>query len=141
MRVLGIEITSNDANVCLLNKENDVFDLPDCRARKFTLAKEAKPDQLRYFQSSIQKLIEDYRIDKVVIKERPQKGKFAGSAIGFKMEAAIQLIPELTVELISNSAVKETLKRNPVMIDFNATELKKFQEQAFLVAYASLSLA
>jgi hypothetical protein len=115
-----------------------VFDLPSCRARKFTLSKDANPEQLRYFQSSIAKLVEDYKIEKIVIKERPQKGKFAGSAIGFKMEAAIQLIESVEVELISNTTIKEVSKRHPVMIDFADTELKKFQEQAFMCAYSWL---
>ena len=83
------------------------------------------------------KLAEDYKIQKVVIKERPLKGKFAGGGLGFKMEAAIQLIDTLDVELINATDLKASLKRNPVTVAFSETGLKIFQQHAFEVAYAT----
>lgn len=79
----------------------------------------------------------DYRIEKVVIKERMPKGKFAGGAIGFKLESAIQLIKNLNVELISPRTIKTVLSDNPLPIAFADTDLKVFQETAFKVAYAA----
>jgi hypothetical protein len=79
--------------------------------------------------------MQDYQVDSVAIRQRMPKGKFAGSATGFKMEAAIQLIKDLDVRLLSTTEVKEQLKRNPLPIDFADTGLKKFQENAFINAY------
>ena len=61
--------------------------------------------------------------------------KFAGSAKGFKMETAIQLIDNLDVRVFSTTEIKEQVKRNPIPIAFEDTGLKKYQENAFVNAY------
>jgi hypothetical protein len=139
MRVCGVEIKSNEAIVCLLSLADDVFQLPDCRAKRITLENINSTKDLRYFQFSFSKLMTDYQVDKVVIKERPMKGKFAGGAVGFKLESAIQLIDDLDVETISANRIKASIKRTPVHIPFTETGLKGFQEQAFVTAFAFLN--
>jgi hypothetical protein len=79
----------------------------------------------------------DYSVDKVAIKERMPKGKFAGGAISFKLESAIQLIADLNVTLLSPSQIKAALLENPLSIDFSETGLKVFQENAFKTAYGA----
>lgn len=139
MRACGIEIKSNEIILCLMNKDEGLFDLPDCRQSRFQLTRDQDAEQLRKFQFTLNKLFDDYQVEQLVIKERPQRGKFAGSAVGFKIEAALQLMPGRDVYIMSSTEQKERLKRNPVQIDFADTGLKKFQEQAFLIAYAFLS--
>jgi hypothetical protein len=82
--------------------------------------------------------MQDYKVEHVVIRQRPMKGKFAGGAVGFKLEAAIELIPDLNVTIMSTNEIKESLKRNPIQIEYADTELKAFQEVAFNTAYAYL---
>ena len=41
MRVIGVELSGNDANVCLLSLADEVFQIPDCRTRKLSLPKDA----------------------------------------------------------------------------------------------------
>ena len=79
----------------------------------------------------------DYKINKVAIRARMPKGKFAGGAISFKLESAIQLIADIEVELLSATDIKSAQKENKLPIPFEDTELKKFQKDAFIVAYAS----
>ncbi|MCG9768081.1 DUF3010 family protein [Pseudoalteromonas piscicida] len=136
MRTLGVEISGSEALLCMLTKEDDVFDIRDIRQRRFTLSNQGTElDEMRKFQFDFAKLVEDYGVDSIAIRQRPHKGKFAGSAAGFKMEAAIQLISGVDVQLLSGTEVKEQLKRNPVPVDYEDTGLKKFQEQAFINAY------
>ncbi|NOU49439.1 DUF3010 family protein [Pseudoalteromonas sp. JBTF-M23] len=136
MRTCGVEITGSDVLLCLLTKEDDVFDIRDVRQTRFTLANVGQDtEQMRKFQFDFAKLMADYQVDSVAIRQRAPKGKFAGSATGFKMEAAIQLIEGLDVRLLSSTEVKEQLKRNPLPIDFEDTGLKKYQENAFVNAY------
>ncbi|GKW51203.1 DUF3010 family protein [Pseudoalteromonas shioyasakiensis] len=135
MRTCGVEITGSDVLLCILTKDNDVFDIRDVRQTRFTLGNGNDTEVMRKFQFDFKKLMEDYQIDSVAIKERQAKGKFAGSAKGFKMETAIQLIEHLDVQVLSATEIKEQLKRNPVPIDFEDTGLKKFQENAFISAY------
>jgi hypothetical protein len=88
MKVLGIEMKANEANICLLEQTGQLFGLPDCRTRKLNFVDINSAEQLRSFQFAVKKLVEDYGVEKIVIKQRQPKGKFAGSAHGFKMEAA-----------------------------------------------------
>lgn len=139
MKVCGVELTGSEAIITLLTLSDGLFDIPDCRQRKFTLSNADDQEQMQGFQFAFRKLMEDYGVNTAVIRQRPHKGKFAGSAVGFKMEAAIQLIEGLKVDLISSTEIKEQLKRNPLIIDFRETGLKKFQEPAFTTAYCYLN--
>ena len=100
MRTCGVEITGSDVLLCILTKDNDVFDIRDVRQTRFTLGNGNDTEVMRKFQFDFKKLMEDYQIDSVAIKERQAKGKFAGSAKGFKMETAIQLIERLDVQVL-----------------------------------------
>lgn len=147
MMICGIELTGSDAVVCLLEQHQGQFRLPECRVRKISLKKNHTREDLKQFQTAFTKLMEDYRVDRVVIKERMTKGKFAGGALSFKMEAAIQLISgtPLEVTLVTPSLIKATLAAHPLPIAFSDTGLKGFQEAAFVAAYVghltTLSLA
>ncbi len=136
MRVCGVEIKGEDAVLCLMNLENSLYDIPHSRVPKITLQKGTDAGAIRYFQATFKKLLEDYKVDAVIIKERPTKGKFAGSSQGFKIEAAIQLIDDLDVELIRANEIKERLKKAQVEIDFRDTGLKQFQQNAFEAAFS-----
>lgn len=138
MKVCGVEINSNDVNVCLLSLAEEVFQLPDFRSRRLTLTNINSMSELRYFQQTFAKLMHDYQVDKVVIRQRPMKGKFAGGAVGFKLEAAIELIDDLDVVIMAPTDIKESLKRNPVHIPYGDTGLKIYQEVAFNTAFAYL---
>ncbi len=138
MRTCGIEIKGSEAIICLMTLKDGLFELPDCRQNRFALSKDQDQEQMRHFQFTFAKFIEDYKISHLVIKERPQKGKFAGGAVGFKIEAALQLIPGCQCSLLPASEIKEKLKRAPLPVEFKTTGLKVFQETAFITAYASL---
>lgn len=139
MRVCAIDLKSNEANLCLLDLNQGLFNVPDCRARKFILQDPSRADQLRNLQQQFSKLIEDYKIDKLVIRERPMKGKFAGSSASFKIEAALQLLDNVECDILTNQEMKERLKDNPAQVNFKELGLKQFQAVAFETAYAYLS--
>ncbi|GAA5215775.1 DUF3010 family protein [Corallincola platygyrae] len=139
MKVCGVELKGSEAIICLLSLEQGLFEIPDCRTSRIAISKSTTTEEMRKFQFDFAKLMEDYKVEQVVIKERMTKGKFAGGAVSFKLESAIQLIKELNVDLISATEIKETVKRNPMPVEFKATGLKQFQEQAFTAAYAFLS--
>ena len=139
MKVCGIELKGNDAIICLLSCSEGLFDLPDCRVRKLTLENINSRESLINFQFAFSKLVEDYAVDKVVIRQRHMKGKFSGGAVGFKLEAAIQLLEKLDVTILTPVEIKEQIKQDPLPIPFSDTGLKVFQEAAFATAYAYLS--
>ncbi|WP_372982189.1 DUF3010 family protein [Marinobacter sediminum] len=139
MIICGVELSGSDAVVCLLNLDQGQFSLPECKVRKLSLKKNHTRVDLQEFQASFAKLLSDYGVQKVAIKERMPKGKFAGGAISFKLEATIQLISEVDVDvtLLSPAQIKSTLAANPLPITFAETGLKVFQEAAFVVAFAA----
>lgn len=137
MKICGVELSGNDAVICLLQFEHQTFNLPDCRVRKLTLPKKHTREDLQLFQKAFRKLMNDYGIEKVAIKERALKGKFAGGAIGFKLEAAIQLITDIDVLVLSQKDIKLTLSENRLPVNFAETGLKVFQEAAFTAAYVA----
>ncbi|SNY49165.1 Protein of unknown function [Arsukibacterium tuosuense] len=139
MRVCGIEIKGSEAILCLMAFKDGLFDLPECRQTRLALTNDKDAESLQKFQFNLAKLVEDYKIEQLVIKERPQKGKFAGGAVGFKIEAAIQLINKCPSQILSANAIKEKLKQHPLPVDFKDTGLKGFQETAFTIAYAFLA--
>lgn len=138
MVICGVELSGNDAIVSLLrvDTEENMFYLPECRVRRIQCSNPDKAHDLVYFQQTFAKLVEDYQIEQVVIKARLKKGKFAGGANGFKLEAALQLIPDLRVALMGSTEQKENMKKYPLPIPFAETGLKKFQENAFMAAFA-----
>ncbi|WP_025821728.1 DUF3010 family protein [Shewanella marina] len=135
MRVCGVELKGGEAIICLLNYDKDTFNVPDCRQQSFAISNSAETESIREFHFAFNKLMQDYHVDQIVIIEREQKGKLAGSATSFKLEAAIQL-GDLPVTLMSPVSVKEQNKRNPPQVDFDGLDLKKFQQNAFEVAFA-----
>lgn len=139
MRVCGVELAANDANIALLSLENDMFLLPDCRTRKLSLQKAATAHELKYFQKSFAQLVQDYKIETIVIRQRPMKGKFAGGAIGFKLEAALELLNGVKVIVMPPTEIKAALKDSPIYIEFSETGLKGFQKSAFETALAYIS--
>jgi hypothetical protein len=134
MKICGVELKGGEAIISLLTYEGETFNVPSCRKVSFSISQSASTESIREFHFSFHKLMEDYKVDEIVIIEREQKGKLAGSATSFKLEAAIQLTA-LPVHLISPVTIKEQLKRNPPLVDFESLDLKRVQQSAFDVAY------
>ncbi len=139
MKVCGVDLKGNDAIVCILSQDKGLFNIPDCRVSKLSIHDANDKKQLIKFQQTFVKLMQDYRVDHVIIRTRATRGKFAGGATGFKLEAVLQLAEELHVILFSPTDIKASLKKSPVPISIEETELKKFQETAFITAYAYLN--
>lgn len=139
MRICAVDLKNNEAIICLLEINQGLFNIPDCRARKLTVNDVTNAEQLRFFKSQFIKLMEDYSIDKIVIRERPMKGKFSGSCAGFKLEAILQLIDTIDSEILTSSDIKQSLKANPINVSLKELGLKQFQELAFETAFAYLN--
>jgi len=138
MKACGVEIKSNDAIICIMSKENNLYDIPHTRVQKISLDNAGDAEEVKKFQFTFAKLMEDYQVTHVQIKGRALKGKFSGGPIGFKIEAAIQLISDLEVEILAGSFIKKELSRSQIDIDFRDTGLKQYQEEAFNTVFSYL---
>jgi hypothetical protein len=139
MTVCGIEISGNDAIICLLKYEEGLFVLPECRSNRIQCANPDRTEDLVYFQKTFIKLAEDYKIDQFAIRARQKKGKFAGGANGFKLEAVLQVAPGLNTQIINASEQKQILSETRPPFSFNETGLKKFQEAALMVGFCQIA--
>lgn len=135
MKICGVELKGGEAIICLLTYDRGAFTVSECRQRVFAISSSEPTQVIRDFQFAFKKLMEDYAVDEVVIMERHQKGKFAGSATSFKLEAVIQLL-DMPVTIMDSDTSKALLKRNPILVDIDELGLKRFQHPAFKVAYA-----
>ena len=138
MKVCGVELKGNDAILCVMSKSMGLIDISHIRVPKISIQDAGDTEQMQKFQFTFKKLLEDYQVDHVAIKGRALKGKFAGGPIGFKLEAAIQLIENISCEILASNHIKTTLAKAPMSIDFRDTGLKKFQEGAFQTAFSVL---
>ena len=138
MKICGVELKGNDAIICLMSLQDGLFALHECRVKKLSISDATDTEQLRKFQFDFSKLVEDYQIEHVVIRERMTRGKFAGGSVGFKLEAAIQLINNLNVSLLSSAETKEIMKKSHLKMNFADTGLKQYQESSFMTALSYL---
>ena len=138
MRVCGIEIKGSEAIIALLELKDGLFLVPDCRARKLALTLPDNSENLQKFQFAFDQLMSDYKVDQVVIKSRPTKGKFAGGSIGFKLESAIQLLDTVETLVYPSQEINASIKRTPIQVPAKDAGLKGFQEQAYNAGYAFL---
>ncbi|MDA8622388.1 DUF3010 family protein [Psychrosphaera sp.] len=136
MNLLGVELNNKEAVFVLMNSEGGMFNVKETRTRGIELRDAENAPGIQAFFSIFKKMVEDYKVDTIAIKQRPMRGKFSGSANSFKMEAAIQLIENVKVEMVNNKEIKETLKQNPLEYTMKDLELRQFQESAFNTAYA-----
>lgn len=138
MRVCGVELEGNQAIICIMQLKEGLFDVPNVRVAKLDLAHAVDTSQLVKFQFDFAQLMKDYKVDRVIIKQRDLKGKFAGGTLTFKMEAALQLISDIRVEVVPSSFIKQGIAKSQVRIDVRDVGLKKFQEPALLTAFGYL---
>ncbi len=127
MKICAIELKAN--NIILVLLDDNKYE--DLKIKKITLENDELQDDIRKFCNDFLLFLEKNLVDKVVIKKRAKKGNFAGGAVTFKMEALIQLNPICEVELISAQTISSFEKKNEIVFPEG---LKKYQEQAFLLA-------
>jgi hypothetical protein len=138
MRVCGVELTGNEAIISIMQLRSGLYDVPKVRVSKLTLPDAINTEPLKKFQFDFEQLMKDYQVETVVIKQRALKGKFAGNPLSFKIEAALQLMTDVNVYVLSTAYIKEGVSLAQVMPNARDLGLKKFQEQAMLTAFAYL---
>jgi len=135
MRICGISIESNKANLVVIeiNNDSDDFKLIITKILKIELNNESEQESIFSFNSEFIKFIADNNIEIIGIKKRLHSGKFSGGAISFKIEAIIQMLKN--VEVILLPAKRVSSKTKNIEID---TRLFKYQHEAFKTAYTTM---
>jgi len=133
MKVCGIEISSNEAVVVVLEKTGDEIEMLNTSVKKITLSNDEKQSAINSFKNVILNFLKDNDVENVAIKQRAQSGKFSGGALSFKMEALIQLY-EKEVKIINGSTINSKTKN----LNLTKYKINKYQEEALKAALAIL---
>ena len=133
MKSCGIELKGNNAIIVGLEGSKSQLVVSN-NVKKIELPDMYDNNAVGTFYQKIAAELQDF--DCIVIKKRPEKGKFAGGPITFKMEGLIQLCYAAKCSFISSPQVNALIKKNDDLI---LPELNKDQEQAFFAAYSALT--
>ena len=128
MKTCGVDIKSNEAIFVLLDSHGEVIPISD---RKIALDDADSSESVIAFYELLKEWLFKHHVDKIIIKKRAKKGKFAGGADSFKIEGLLQLMDFCDVKLISPQAIATIIKNNPQTVP---DDILKYQEAAFWAA-------
>ncbi len=131
MKVCGIELKGNDAILCCLQGDKDQYSIVSADLKKISLKDSVDQESVQQFRTSMESIFVEQSFDKIAIKARATKGRFAGGAVSFKMEALIQSLT-FPVEIVHVARIKSTLKS--VIDNIPTEEVKAYQKEALLTA-------
>ena len=135
MKICAIDLKANNTILVVLEKNDDLIDYIDLKIKKIELEDDEVQENIITYSKAINDFLQENQIEQVLIKKRAKKGAFSGGANTFKAEAIIQLNSVCAVELISTQSINAFEKKNNIEFPSN---LKKYQEQAYLCALAFL---
>ena len=128
-------MSAHEAIVVILNGKRTSWTLIDCKPRKLSLPNDEDAEQVRAFLAAMKALVKHHGIERIAIKKRGRKGKFAGGPVSFKMEGLIQLIDTCEVILLAPQTIAAVIKKHP---DAIPDELNQYQREAFYTALTAL---
>ena len=135
MRVCGVELKASEAVVVVLEGTKDTFEIIDTGVNKITLGDTNNSEDVQAFHEAFHAFVGKHQIDKIGIKKRNTKGRFAGGATSFKIEGIIQLSKDATVALIAPTSIASTIKKEEPPA---AKQLFTYQKGAYETAYTLL---
>jgi len=130
-RVCGVELKSSDAILVVVEKTDENVELIDIGQKKINIGDDEITHEVKSFFDAFVEFVQNNKIDIVVLKKRAKKGKMAGGAVSFKLEALIQLNGIVDTVLISGQKIAAANKKDRLQIP---EELNKYQETAFMAA-------
>ncbi len=133
MKVLGIQIKSNEAILVVLeqNDQGEVKQLAE--STKFKLADHMNNVQVKQFRDQVNTAFDSIAPDKIgiLVRNSKAKGRMSPSPVSFKLEGIIQLNDRYTISFVWPQSIASFLKKNELTLK----PIKKFQEEAFGLAY------
>jgi hypothetical protein len=136
MRVCGVEIKGSDAIVVVIDGTKDDFEIIDTGVQKIKLGDSNESEDVKIFNEKFHLFVRNNNINKIGIKKRNTKGRFAGGAASFKIEGIIQLSKDSIVELIAPVSISSTIKKLPPP---SANQLFEYQKGSYETAYVFLA--
>ena len=89
MKICGIELKGNDTILAVIEVEFNIINYISLKLKKISIQNDEDKSEIESFHETIKTFLRDNNIDKIIIKKRAKRGKFAGGADTFKMEGII----------------------------------------------------
>jgi hypothetical protein len=128
-KTCGIELKGKEARIVVLEGNPEDYIVVSTGITKIALADPKNQDEVRYFYNEVVAFLEDGDFDRIGIKERISRGRFAGGTTTFKIEGLIQNT-DFPVEIIHAGRIKAKLKE----VDLDISMVKDYQVEAMRVA-------
>jgi prolyl-tRNA synthetase len=130
MKYCGIELKSNEAIIVSIEiDETEDYSFIAAQTKKIKLNDSKSQEATKSFKEAFNKFFQDNNFNKIGVKERMKRGKFAGGADSFKMEGIIQTL-DFPIEILHTATVKAKIKEKTLKTD----EINAYQEEALKVA-------
>ena len=130
MKYCGIELKSNEARiVSIALDDTGDYKYIATQTKKIKLDDSKSQEGTKSFRDAFNDFFQEHNFDKIAVKERGRKGKFAGGADSFKMEGILQTL-DFPIELIHTATVKAKIKAKTLKTD----DINAYQEEALKVA-------
>lgn len=133
-KVCGIEIKGSTAIVVVLEGAATDFKVIPTEFKKLDLADSTSQVEVKAFYQKLSDFFEIHQFDKIGIKSRGTKGKFAGGSTTFKIEGLIQLAALPPVILMHGATIKAKVKKVTVVFE----GVNSYQMEAMRLGYCLL---
>jgi hypothetical protein len=110
MRVCGVGFAGSDAALVVLEAADDGWSIIPSEPGKLTLSDPFDTQAVKYFQTAVRAFLGEHRIQQIVVKKKPHKGKMAAGPAAFAMAAVFQVTSEVPLAFVTAQAIKATLK-------------------------------
>lgn len=129
MKYCGIELKSNEARIVGIESKDEDYEFIATEVKKIKLSDHKSQEAVLSFRKEFKQFFESNNFDKIGIKERGRKGKFAGGADSFKMEGILQTL-NYPIEILHSNTIKSRIKEKVLKTE----DLNKYQEEALKTA-------
>ena len=135
MRICGCDLTGSDIILVLIEGSASGWEFIPSRVKRLSLADTKNADEVKSLCTIVSSFFRENAVELVVIRQRSEKGGYAGGATTFKLEGIIQLASSQSVIFVSPQRAASRMKKSPIPIP---ERLNKYQESAYLVAAVAM---
>jgi hypothetical protein len=130
MRVCGCEISASEVRLAVVHRavEGNI-EMRRLNTTRIELEDDTSEADLRSFLAALQEFSRENEIDTFVIKTRAKKGRMAGGAVSFKIEALIQLVEGCNTRFVSPVALSHFAKKE---VESYPDKMPVYMKNAFL---------
>lgn len=113
MKVCGVQIAGSTAHLAVVSSDAAVgVRYHPCHTKKITLEDEKSSASLRSFLTAITAFAHENEVECFCIKQRASGGRLSAGGPSFKVEALVQLVPDIPTTFANAVALSKFAKTN-----------------------------